>query len=410
MPDFQIIGDWTVRVTDGDEIADFEIDPADILEITDEKYEKLPVFNPAGPEWRRGVPLRAVQAFECSVAGALVSGSLIVRAAPNGEPLTVGIDYQIDEPNGNIGRLEGGKIGPETPVYVSYRHIPMRIDSIVRDANGKRVLLKGTPHAATPSAPVVEAGATRLGNIYIPGFIEKLSDDNLFPILESEFPRTLADQGVAERLLPKTWEKLHNGQPLTILAWGDSVTAGGFVPENEGWQAQFVERLKKRFPNAKITLVTEAWGGRNSDTYFNEPAGAEHNYDEKVLAVRPDLIVSEFVNDAGFNAEKVAKNYGKMRDDFARIGAEWIILTPHYVRASWMGLASQKNIDDDPRAYVKAVRAFADENHIALADGSKRYGRLWRRGIPYITLMTNNINHPNGFGMGLFADALLDLF
>jgi hypothetical protein len=27
-----------------------------------------------------------------------------------------------------------------------------------------------------------------------------------------------------------------------------------------------------------------------------------------------------------------------------------------------------------------------------------RYGRLWRQGIPYLTLMENNINHPNVFG------------
>jgi lysophospholipase L1-like esterase len=75
-----------------------------------------------------------------------------------------------------------------------------------------------------------------------------------------------------------------------------------------------------------------------------------------------------------------------------------------------MGLASEKNIDDDPRPYVKAIRKFAAEKNVALADASLRWGRLWRRGIPYSTLHMNNINHPNPFGMGLFADALLELF
>lgn len=85
-------------------------------------------------------------------------------------------------------------------------------------------------------------------------------------------------------------------------------------------------------------------------------------------------------------------------------------MTPHYVRPDWMGLTSQKQIDDDPRAYVKAVRKFASENDIAVAEGSLRYGRLWRQGIPYLTLMMNNINHPNPYGMSLFADALMELF
>lgn len=44
--------------------------------------------------------------------------------------------------------------------------------------------------------------------------------------------------------------------------------------------------------------MTEAWGGRNTDSYRNEPAGSVHNYKEKVPDLKPDLIVSEFVNDA----------------------------------------------------------------------------------------------------------------
>ena len=96
--------------------------------------------------------------------------------------------------------------------------------------------------------------------------------------------------------------------------------------------------------------------------------------------------------------------------DFKEIGAEWIILTPHYVIPDWMGLTSQRDIDDDPRPYVTGLRLFAEEHQLALADASRRYGRLWRQGIPYLTLMENNINHPNEFGHSLFADSLMELF
>ena len=47
---------------------------------------------------------------------------------------------------------------------------------------------------------------------------------------------------------------------------------------------------------------------------------------------------------------------------------------------------------------------------MALADASRRYGRLWRQGIPYSTLLLNSINHPDARGMKLFADALMELF
>jgi len=122
------------------------------------------------------------------------------------------------------------------------------------------------------------------------------------------------------------------------------------------------------------------------------------------------LVVSEFVNDAGLDAAGVAKHYGRIRDDLKKIGAEWIILTPHYVRPDWMGFSEERQCDEDPRPYVKALRGFAVENHLALADASLRWGRLWRQGIPYSTLLMNNINHPNPFGMSLFADALMTLF
>ena len=75
-----------------------------------------------------------------------------------------------------------------------------------------------------------------------------------------------------------------------------------------------------------------------------------------------------------------------------------------------MGLTRQRDIDDDPRAYVKAIRVFAARNGIPLADASLRYGRLWRQGLPYNTMMLNNINHPDHRGMRIFADSLMELF
>ena len=168
--------------------------------------------------------------------------------------------------------------------------------------------------------------------------------------------------------------------------------------------------MRERFPKTDIELLTEAWGGRNTGSYLNEPPGSAHNYREKVLGAKPDLIVSEFVNDAGLNPQQVKERYGTLLADFQGIGAERIILTPHYVRPDWMGLLGEREIDEDPRAYVAGLRQFAAEHPVALADAALRYGRLWRQGIPYSTLMLNSINHPDARGMKIFADALMELF
>ena len=93
---------------------------------------------------------------------------------------------------------------------------------------------------------------------------------------------------------------------------------------------------------------------------------------------------------------------------FEKKGIEWIILTPHYSRLEQMKFISQKGCDDDTRPYVSCLRDFARKHDIALADASKRWGRLWRQGIPYMTLLCNDINHPDPRGLAIFADALME--
>lgn len=418
----EITGDWSVRVSYDGKSADFAIDPPDYADHQNERYESILLSRPDAPAWRLATPLRGVEAEVSSVFGALLPGSVSVRLHPEDETtLAEGVDYRLDEVSGNIGRLDGGKIGEKTPVFITYRNVEMRIDSIVLRPDGTFALVRGIPEPVNPVPPETAPGEKRLANLWISGRIERLADENLFPILSDDppfpslSPSFLGDvepnpDPIAARLCPKTFEKLQKGGTVRILAWGDSVTEGIYLPESDRWQHQFVRRLARRFPKAEILLMSESWNGRGSADYRAEPVGSDKNYQAKILDVKPDLIISEFVNDAGLDEAQVAAQYGAIRDDFRGIGAEWIILTPHYIRPDWMGLTGQKNIDEDPRPYVKGIRKFAAGNGIALADASLLYGGLWRRGIPYGTLMVNNINHPNRFGMSLFADALMKLF
>ena len=238
----------------------------------------------------------------------------------------------------------------------------------------------------------------------------KLAPENLFPILETAYPEEPAAS--TNPTVTDLVRRLEAGQRLRILAWGDSVTDGAYLPDKntQRWQEQFVTRLRARFPKARLELITQAWGGRNTASYLAEPPGSSHNYRETVLAVKPDVIISEFVNDANLKPVQVEERYSRLLADFQNIGAHWIILTPHYVRPDWMGLTQERDIDNDPRPYVEGLRQFAAKHNVALADASLRYGRLWRQGIPYSTLLVNAINHPNAQGMRLFADSLMALF
>jgi lysophospholipase L1-like esterase len=423
VPVVKLVGDWQVQVvlpaqTSGSETKEasvtLDVPPPTIITVRAEKYAQLPLFNAKAPPWAKGIPLISLEAQECATRGLLDTASLEVRAGPqpNDERFEANKDFRADLDWAAIARLPEGRIKKDQPVWLDYRHATLRIDTIVLTREGRVELRRGEPHVAAPLPPLGE-GERRLANVWLPGRISKLTPDDLFPILETSYPEPPKESpSPAERFLPKTLKKLQEGRPVRILAWGDSVTDASYLPDAEytRWQAQFVARLQEQFPKAKVELVTEAWGGRNTAVYLAEPPGSPHNYQEKVLGARPDLVVSEFVNDAYLTPEQVEDRYAKLLADFTAIGAEWIILTPHYVRPDWMGLTSQREIDADPRPYVTGLRQFAARHSMALADASLRWGRLWRQGIPYSTLFLNAINHPDARGMKLFADSLMVLF
>ncbi|MBQ6471857.1 MAG: SGNH/GDSL hydrolase family protein [Victivallales bacterium] len=252
-----------------------------------------------------------------------------------------------------------------------------------------------------------------MGNIYQVFRQEKLTNGNLFPILEVGYHvRTLP---VAEQLLPNTMRKLRNGDILKILAWGDSITEGEYVPlpQENCWQSQLVSKLHERFPAARLELVTSAWGNHNSNDFLQERAGAAHNYVEQVIDVRPDLVISEFLNDRSLTDAQLDTNYRRFLVDFRAIGAEWLILTPPYTAKNafvMMPPEMQKQVKSDERRITAFLRRFAIENHLPLAEAGERFVALPRQGIPHLTVMVNNYNHPGIFGLSLLADAALQIF
>jgi lysophospholipase L1-like esterase len=416
--DLKLVGDWDVQLTCKEArplATTVHVAPPVFVAVVAEKYDSLPLYEPNAAGWTKGAQLCGVRAQETTTPHLFDSESLVLRAGPEADAPVFrrGQDYEADATWGTIGRCTNSAIKEGQPVYASYRHAQLRFDAVVLTRAGRVELRQGEPRSAAPLPPKLARGERRLANIWLPGRLDRLAPEHLFPVLETAYPEPPKHRPTpAEQLCPKAMKKLRSGQPLRILAWGDSVTVGTFVPdwEHNRWQEQFVARLKSRFRHARIELLTEAWGGRNTSSYLGEPPGSPHNYQEKVLALKPDLIISEFVNDAGMTPAQVNERYGKLLADFQGIGAEWIILTPHYVRPDWMGLNRERDVDDDPRPYVAGLREFAPQHQVALADASRRYGRLWRQGIPYSSLMLNSINHPDARGMKIFADALMELF
>lgn len=420
----RVIGDWEVcveagpiclagRALDLSEPVVLSVPPTALVAVADEEYRALPLYRHDAAGWCRGAGLRGVACQECTARHQLDPVSVrLKRAAGKAPEWRRGIDWEIDPEWGTFGRLEGGAMTPSSPAWVDYRHGLARLDTVVIEADGGVALRVGTPHSANPKPAAAPEGSTTIAHIYTTQRQSRLTPASVFPILEDAYPEPPVESpSPAERCLPRSLAALRDGRPLRLLAWGDSVTHAGYLPDpDQRWQVQFVKALQQRFPKADITLLTLGWGGRNTGSFLAEPPGSPFNYQEHVLDSRPDLVVSEFVNDAGLSAAQTLERYRRILGDLQSIGAEWAILTPHYTRPDWMGLTSERDCDDDPRPHVQALRDFAATHPVGLADASRRYGRLWRQGIPYNTLMLNGINHPNAAGMRIFVDALMGLF
>ena len=415
--DWSIDRDWCLSVSVDGRSRAFVVAPPPCIEVDNERYEGLSVFDPGKYECFRGRQFKGVYALGCSVKFALVPESVRIRDA-KGVTLLQGVDYEIDGAWGLVGRLENGHIDASDSVVADYAYLQRRIDSVVLDERGTLVYRIGTPHVATPVPPETAACERRILNVYVDARTKRLTDDNVFPVLEASYPRqqTIDPYGntVASRLIPKTFSKLRNGGKVRILAWGDSVTETldyYLADKSKRWQEVFVSRLRPMFPMAEIELVTAGWDGHYSSDFLKAPPDSPKNFRRAVLDAKPDLVVSEFLNDFSCyqTADSMERTYGDAYlAQFEKKGIEWIILTPHYSRLEQMKFISQKGCDDDTRPYVSCLRDFARKHDIALADASKRWGRLWRQGIPYMTLLCNDINHPDPRGLAIFADALME--
>ena len=388
------------------------IPPAEAVHVKDEKYGQLPLFNPHAGSWMRGAQLSRLITEECTATGLLIPESVRVKPGPGeGKPFVADKDYMLDGFWANLGRAEKGVIPADQPVFIDYDYVPSRLDSVVADAGGHVELVAGAPGMGSILPPDPGRERVAIANIWIPGRTEKLTEDNLYPIEFRPAGAVASGAPLAETFLPKTMAKLKEGKDVTIVAWGDSVTnGGGLGDQHDKWyQARFAALLKERFPRANITMRTAAWGGGNSRGYMDAPPGGTHDFVRDVLDPKPDLVTIEFVNDAYLDEAATQTHYREILERLRGVGAEVILITPHLVRPDWMNAQSLK-FDEDPRPYVNGLRRFAAENHLAIADASKEWCRLWRAGIPYVTLEANSINHPDARGHEIFAQTLVRLF
>jgi lysophospholipase L1-like esterase len=283
-----------------------------------------------------------------------------------------------------------------------------------RTPETKQVVRQGKSHLFSPEPPALKPGEKRIANIFVDYHCDGTNPE-MFPLTETpNQARTVTTPG----RIPKTMAKIKAGKPVTIVSWGDSVTVGGDASDRNRtrYVKVFEHRIKEKFPNADITVETVAVGGSNSRQWLYperydvnaNPRVAQCRWD-LIEEARPDLVTIEFVNDSGLRSQALFDPvYDDILDRLRKLGAEVILITPHFTMPGMMGFKHLR--EKEKRGYVLNLRRYAEEHGLAVADASARWEHLWREGIPYVTLLRNGINHPDDRGHALFADELMKCF
>ncbi len=374
------------------------IDPSDSVVVADEMYD---IIDQRPQTWHSGNRLIAGRQPMRVMPGQLEPKTFAIFAETNrgGEQYEKGRDYFLDEFWGAFCREPNGHIKPNQRVPVSYTYGRRRIDRIEVTPEGQIVLRRGTPKVDCPLMPDATPGCLTLATVYRPYHARTLKAEDIFVVN----PKKAADvphpdlEGVA-----KTLAKLRAGQPVTVVCWGDSVTdAGDVFPVEARYVNAFATQLKKRFDKSDIKVINAGIGGTSTQ-------GRLAAYDKEVLSFKPDLITVEFVNDMGLPIETLLANWRLAVDKARKIGAEFVIITPHFVMPSWMSKSYSRGAENRPNC--QALRKLAPELKVGLADTAKRWELMEYEGAPYETYFINGINHPDARGHALFVEELMRLF
>ncbi len=199
------------------------------------------------------------------------------------------------------------------------------------------------------------------------------------------------------RFVEKTRMNLESGCNVTIVAFGDSITAGYCV--RRGFPSFWKESLAEKYPEAVVEMINS---GTCGDTCMDGLA----RLDWAVLSYEPDLVTINFaINDCalGLDLEEFEMNFVEMvRAIRAGPNSEILLLssqpleTPPYDRMV---------LD-----YYQAVHRVAKEMDVGFVNVYGAWMRKVNAGTPLGSMILSGLDHPNEAGYRVIAEELMRLF
>ena len=204
------------------------------------------------------------------------------------------------------------------------------------------------------------------------------------------------DEG-QRRFVEKTRKDLASGCNVTIVALGDSITAGYAV--RRGFPSFWKQMLAEKYPEANIEMINS---GISGDTTLDGLS----RLDWAVLSYGPDLVTINFgINDCvlGLGLEEFEMNLVEMVQRIrAGPGSEVLLLSSQPLETS--------PYDRLVRDYYQAIERVAKEMEAGFVDVHGAWNRRVEQGTAFSSLIIPGLDHPNEAGYRVIAEELMGLF
>jgi len=199
------------------------------------------------------------------------------------------------------------------------------------------------------------------------------------------------------RFTRRTVSDLQGGCNVTIVAFGDSITAGFAV--RRGFTVFWKDMLQKKYPDARIKLINAGISG-------NTTIDGLARLDWDVLGYEPDLVTINFgINDAalGINLKEFQLN---LRQMIMRIragpGSEILLLTSQPLETP--------GFDKVVLKYYDAIQEVAKDEDVGFVDVCAAWMERVDQGTPLRSFILEGLDHPNEEGYKVIAEAVMKFF
>lgn len=191
------------------------------------------------------------------------------------------------------------------------------------------------------------------------GAAEKL--DDLVRRAADIFKRVpCSNKGVyLEGSMPHIAKKLANNEPVTIVAFGSSSTAGyGATSPVFSYPYRLADQLRRKFPRADITVLNRGIGGEEVPQMLQRLQVA-------VLDAKPDLVIWQLGTNMVIRGDEatVVRAEAMINDGIDRLkaaGADIVLIDPQYVPAT-----ASKETQDKTTKMVSMLGNIAHTRQVA---------------------------------------------